>query len=36
MVQHEAKRIEALGSQMAYSEAGAGPMVLFQHGNPTL
>ena len=29
------KRIEVLGSQMAYLEAGEGPVVLFQHGNPT-
>jgi len=29
------KRIEVLGSQMAYLEAGEGPVILFQHGNPT-
>jgi len=35
MVSHQAKRVEVLGSQMAYVEAGEGPVVLFQHGNPT-
>ena len=35
MIQHQVKRIEVLGSQMAYVEAGEGPVVLFQHGNPT-
>jgi len=29
------KRVEVLGSQLAYIEAGEGPVVLFQHGNPT-
>ena len=29
------KRIEVLGSQMAYVDTGEGPVVLFQHGNPT-
>jgi len=29
------RRIEVLGSQMSYVEAGEGPVVLFQHGNPT-
>ena len=28
------KRIEVLGSQMAYVDTGEGPVVLFQHGNP--
>jgi haloalkane dehalogenase len=31
----QVKRVEVLGSQMAYIEAGEGPVVLFQHGNPT-
>jgi haloalkane dehalogenase len=35
MVSHQVKRVEVLGSQMAYVEAGEGPVVLFQHGNPT-
>ena len=35
MVPHQVKRVEVLGSQMAYVEAGEGPVVLFQHGNPT-
>src|ERR1700683_2152796 len=30
-----ARRIEVLGSQMSYVEAGEGQVVLFQHGNPT-
>jgi haloalkane dehalogenase len=34
MVPHHVKRVEVLGSQMAYVEAGEGPVVLFQHGNP--
>jgi len=29
------KRVEVLGSQMAYIDVGEGPVVLFQHGNPT-
>jgi haloalkane dehalogenase len=29
------RHIEVLGSRMAYIEAGEGPVVLFQHGNPT-
>lgn len=29
------KRIEVLGSQIAYVDQGEGPVVLFQHGNPT-
>jgi haloalkane dehalogenase len=29
------RRIEVLGSQMSYVEVGEGPVVLFQHGNPT-
>jgi haloalkane dehalogenase len=29
------KRIQVLGSQMAYVDQGAGPVVLFLHGNPT-
>ena len=35
MVPHQVKRVAVLGSQMAYIEAGEGPVVLFQHGNPT-
>ena len=35
MAQYQPKHIEVLGSQMAYIEAGDGPVVLFQHGNPT-
>jgi pimeloyl-ACP methyl ester carboxylesterase len=35
MVPHQVKRVEVLGSQMAYVDAGEGPVVLFQHGNPT-
>jgi haloalkane dehalogenase len=35
MVQVQQKYIEVLGAQMAYVEAGEGPVVLFQHGNPT-
>jgi len=35
MVPHHVERVEVLGSQMAYVEAGEGPVVLFQHGNPT-
>ena len=34
MVPHHLKHVEVLGSQMAYVEAGEGPVVLFQHGNP--
>lgn len=26
---------DVLGSPMAYAEAGAGPTVVFLHGNPT-
>ena len=29
------KRVEVLGTDMAYVEQGEGPVVLFQHGNPT-
>lgn len=29
------RRIKVLGSEMSYVEAGEGPVVLFQHGNPT-
>jgi haloalkane dehalogenase len=29
------KRVQVLGSEMSYIEAGEGPVVLFQHGNPT-
>lgn len=29
------KTVEVLGSQMAYVDVGEGPVVLFQHGNPT-
>jgi len=35
MTPNQYKSIEVLGSQMAYVEAGSGPAVLFQHGNPT-
>jgi haloalkane dehalogenase len=27
--------VEVLGRRMTYAEAGAGPPILFQHGNPT-
>ena len=29
------KRVEVLGSMMAYVDVGTGPVVLFLHGNPT-
>ncbi|MEM9797335.1 MAG: haloalkane dehalogenase [Pseudomonadota bacterium] len=32
---YEKRRAEVLGSTMAYVDAGAGPAVLFLHGNPT-
>jgi haloalkane dehalogenase len=35
MSQRELKHVEVLGAQMAYVDAGEGPVVLFQHGNPT-
>ena len=35
MAQYLPKHVEVLGSRMAYVEAGEGPVVLFQHGNPT-
>ena len=35
MTQDDMKRIAVLGSQMAYVDVGAGPAVLFLHGNPT-
>lgn len=35
MASHKLKRLEVLGSQMAYVDVGEGPVVLFQHGNPT-
>jgi haloalkane dehalogenase len=35
VTRHEMKRIAVLGSQMAYVDVGAGPAVLFLHGNPT-
>lgn len=35
MTARDMKSIEVLGSRMAYAEAGEGPVVLFQHGNPT-
>lgn len=35
MVSYQVKRVDVLGSGMAYVEAGEGPTVLFQHGNPT-
>ena len=31
----EMKRVEVLGSMMAYVDVGTGPVVLFLHGNPT-
>ena len=35
MTRHEIKRIAVLGPQTAYVDVGAGPAVLFLHGNPT-
>jgi len=35
VTQREMKRLAVLGSQMAYVDVGAGPAVLFLHGNPT-
>ena len=35
MIQSDLKQVSVLGSEMAYVEAGKGPVVLFQHGNPT-
>ena len=35
MAEHELKYVQVLGSRMAYRESGEGPLVLFQHGNPT-
>ena len=35
MVSHSMKQIDVLGSRMAYVDVGQGPVVLFQHGNPT-
>ena len=35
MTQQNLHRIDVLGSQMAYVDVGEGPVVLFQHGNPT-
>lgn len=35
MVPQPKNRVEVLGSQMAYVDTGTGPVVLFQHGNPT-
>lgn len=32
---YEMKRVAVLGSHMAYLDVGAGPAVLFLHGNPT-
>lgn len=29
------KKVEVLGSRIAYVDVGRGPVVLFQHGNPT-
>ena len=31
----EKKRVEVLGSEMAYVDEGTGPVILFLHGNPT-
>jgi len=35
MDEEHIKRVEVLGSQIAYVDTGEGPVVLFQHGNPT-
>lgn len=35
MAEREMKHVQVLGSRMAYTESGEGPVVLFQHGNPT-
>ena len=35
MVERRMRYVQVLGSRMAYAEAGEGPVVLFQHGNPT-
>ncbi len=35
MPEREMKYVQVLGSRMAYTEAGEGSPVLFQHGNPT-
>jgi haloalkane dehalogenase len=35
MAERQMKYIQVLDSRMAYAEAGDGPVVLFQHGNPT-
>ncbi|MGI4832390.1 MAG: haloalkane dehalogenase [Janthinobacterium lividum] len=32
---YKLKRVEVLGSHMAYVDEGQGPVVLFLHGNPT-
>lgn len=35
MIERQMRYVDVLGSRMAYAEAGDGPVVLFQHGNPT-
>ena len=35
MQRSDLKRVSVRGSQMAYVDEGAGPVVLFLHGNPT-
>lgn len=35
MARHSRRHVEVLGSRMSYVDAGEGPVVLFQHGNPT-
>jgi haloalkane dehalogenase len=35
MSKRQLKHIDVLGSRMAYVDVGEGPVVLFQHGNPT-
>lgn len=35
MSQYTKKKINVLGSQMAYVDVGEGPVALFLHGNPT-
>ena len=35
MADRQMNYVDVLDSRMAYTEAGEGPVVLFQHGNPT-
>lgn len=35
MANRQMNYVQVLDSQMAYTDAGEGPVVLFQHGNPT-